>query len=286
MQFFALDKAKLPIHVRQAVKHQDYWCAECGTRVRVRSGHRRQSHFYHLESDRKCRLSQKGMIHLQIQNHLVELLSERECQLEVRFPAIGRIADAVWFSQKIVFEIQCSPISGDEVAARNRDYALEGFRVIWILHDHRYNRPWVTLAERALADHPHYFSNFNAWGEGMIYDQFSLISKGRRLGRRERAAVDLTQLKFCQEVVSVGCKPVFIEKRLQNWAVYFGNDLLDRCYLNRDRALLDELLAVEEACLPKAPKRSLFHYCGAILDTLFLRPYKILFRMLLESACR
>ena len=85
--------------------------------------------------------------HLAIQKVLSKSLPGS--RLEHRFPSIGRVADVVYFPKKIIFEVQCSPISLKEVQKRNRDYLSLGFTVIWILHDRHYNKKTLSLAERA-----------------------------------------------------------------------------------------------------------------------------------------
>jgi competence protein CoiA len=165
---------------------------ECGGPVRLKSGRHKKSHFFHLQPERACRQHQKGIIHIHLQTYILDLLPEKDCMLEYRMPAIGRIADAAWLSKKIVFEIQCSPISAEEVAARNRDYRSLGWTVVWILHEKRFNQYRVTAAEEMLKASPYYFSNFNEKGEGFIYDQFQIIQNGLRKHRQAVYPVDLS----------------------------------------------------------------------------------------------
>lgn len=162
----------------EAEKGMDYFCLECGDPVRLRSGLYRQSHFYHIQPRQNCRQSGKSITHLQVQLALLRLLPHSA--LEVPFPTVRRIADVVWEEKKLIFEVQCSPIDGEEVLARNRDYASLGFQVVWILHDQCFNKRHLTAAEYALGPHPHYFTNFTAEGEGIFYDQLSQEKRGAR----------------------------------------------------------------------------------------------------------
>src|SRR5262249_33589089 len=139
-------------------------------------------HFYHTDSKRTCRLKGKTEKHLQTQKWLQNSLPHGESSLEYPFPSIGRIADVAWHPKKIVFEVQCSPITPHEVEARNRDYASIGYQVIWILHDVRYKQRWESAAEVFLRDHPHYYTNIDENGEGCVYDVVRL--RNSELDRR------------------------------------------------------------------------------------------------------
>jgi competence protein CoiA len=256
MQLFALDSQGELIAAGKADKSQDYFCLECQAPVRRRSGPHRQPHFFHLGSHLHCHLSGKGMVHLQIQCHLATLFPKGECFLEQRFPTIGRIADVAWMTKGLVFEIQCSPISAEEVEARNRDYATIGLQVVWILHDRRFNQRKISSAEFTLTDRPHYYTNINTQGQGIIYDQFALKKRGKRLKKLAPLPVDLSQPKF--------------EKRL-----HFSGDLMDLCkgpYLDHIHNLQKE----------DRVKPSLFD----VLEKWVRRPYRAFLHTLLERSCK
>ncbi|MCE5316355.1 MAG: hypothetical protein LLG04_03200 [Parachlamydia sp.] len=217
MQLFALDQDNHPVAARHASKKRDYICLECQAAVRCRSGPHRQAHFFHLKPSATCKLSGKGIEHLQVQCRLRQLLPEGECFLEHRFPELGRIADVAWLPRRLIFEIQCSPISSEEIAARNRDYASLGFQVIWILHDKRYNQRRVSEAEQGLKDQMHYYTNIDAEDKGQIYDQYETCTGSFRLKRSLPVAVDLSQPKENRERLF---RP--------NWPLHFAGDLVDR----------------------------------------------------------
>jgi competence protein CoiA len=269
MQLFALNERNLVVAAKDAQKQTDYQCLECQTPVRVRGGRHRQIHFYHLQSDRTCFLNQKSMAHIQTQLHLQSLFLERELGLEVRFPTIQRIADAVWFSKKIIFEVQCSPMTTLEAKARMDDYLKEGYRVVWVLHDHRYNQSNLSALERSLVPHPHYYTNINAEGQGMIYDQFSKIQLGKRYDRMDPLPVYLSRPVYEKE--SGNSKfPAFITNRLLHWPFFFEGDVV-QCALNGFSFPLDEIQEVR--------KQTFF-------QKFFVRPYLLLFQLVLELACR
>src|SRR5438105_4635558 len=121
MQLLARKSDGSLVLARNAKKQHPYECLECKGDVRLRGGLHRQLHFYHFEPSPFCRQHQKGMVHIQVQLHLQSLLGE-DCLLEHQMSEINRIADVAWPTKKVVFEIQFSPISAQEVKERNRDY--------------------------------------------------------------------------------------------------------------------------------------------------------------------
>jgi len=193
MQLYACDHQNRLTTAELAEKGIDYRCPECRGVVRVRKGSHKHPHFFHLSHNRNCRQSGKSAVHLGIQNHLLKSLPKGEVILECRFPEKGRIADAAWMPRRLIFEVQCSPISAEEVQQRNLDYAQLGFQVVWIFHDFRFNSWRVTAAEHCLNSRPFYYTNMNAKGEGIIYDQTSEIRGGIRRRRSPRSRVDITQ---------------------------------------------------------------------------------------------
>lgn len=87
-----------------------------------------------------------------------------------------RVADLVVFSQKLIFEIQCSPITLEEVQERNRDYAFLGFRVIWFLHHRKFNQKTLSPSELYLRRrHLSYFASITQGGHVLFYDQLEFF---------------------------------------------------------------------------------------------------------------
>jgi len=241
--------------------------------VRLRGGMHRQNHFYHIQPERACRQNGKGMEHIQMQNFLYNLLPANDCELEKRFPEIGRIADVIWLSEKIVFEIQCSPIYAEEVRARNQDYGCLGFSVIWILHDKQFNHRRISAAEQHLWPSSHYFTNMDKQGRGIVYDQFDVVHRGLRLFTSSSFAVDLSS--------PVRLRPAFrkipkrLQKRMEQAKLFFRGDLHEHVH---DETLFTKALEKEEQLLP--PRLTLFQK----LHHWITKPYRIVFRLLLERA--
>lgn len=283
MQLYALDESNTPVAISQAEKQKNYICLECGSRVRSRSGEARQPHFYHLEPPKTCTQHQKGVIHLQTQFFIQALLPANECQLEYPFKSIGRIADAAWLPQKVVFEIQYSPITPKEVEERKRDYERAGWHLIWILHEQQFNRHRRPLFLDALfKNQPFYFTDMNEKGKGKIYDQFS-VWEGRR--RREKLPPLKVDLASLYPISSYPLKSTpsleLIERRCASWPYFFGGDLLDLSVREPDSPYLVHARLREESN-SKRQALPIWKKAWACMKT----GYTVLFEALMERINR
>jgi competence protein CoiA len=272
MQLFALNESGKMIAAPHAVVRQNYCCLECRGVVRLRAGIHRQRHFYHLQLTPSCRLSGKSMEHLQTQLHLQKLIG---CQLEVPFFEIGRIADAFWPAEKLVFEVQCSPIRASEVAARNQDYARLGLQVVWLLHTRTFGRERVAAAEMLLRTCPCYLTTVNASGEGEFFDRFDTVrSEGIRVTALENLTIDLRSPRRCAHRTPL----TRTRQRLQGCNLYFSGDLVDVALSEPggDYILRAQQLEQQQVRQHRLPwwRRFLCH------------PYRILFQHLLEGISR
>jgi len=254
MQLYAFDRERRLIGATQAFKEIDYFCMECNRIVRLRGGLHRQKHFFHLQPSNACRQNGKGMPHLHLQKKIQDAFPPGIIELEKRFPSIGRIGDAVHEELKIIFEIQCSPITFKEMDERNRDYAQLGYRVLWILHDHQFNQRRLTEAEFFLKS-AYYFSNMNKEGQGEIYDQFARVRGIVRKQRLSHLPLDISQV-----CVANGAGP-----SRENWQLRVKGDHLDHCQA-----------FPEYAVTFASKKKSLWE--------MVLRFYKIVFGTLLAKA--
>jgi competence protein CoiA len=228
----------------------------------------RRSHFFHLNPSPNCRQNGKSLIHLQTQWHLQKMIPGSF--LEKSFDAIQRIADVAWLEKSLIFEIQCSPISAEEVIARNRDYAREGFQVVWILHDRQFNKQRMSAAEWALLKHPHYFTNMNAEGKGWLYDQWSRVQYGKRFDKLPPLMIDPSHPRNPSDQNS----SLFPVRKI-HWKVSFSGDLFD--------CSEDYLEAIRQRELKLAGQRQTIL---AWLQSWIFRPYYLIFQLLLEKACR
>jgi len=173
MQLYALEGA-CTVPASSARKGKTYSCLECRQPVQLKKGMRRQPHFYHIRRKPLCRQHRKSLAHLLLQLHLKCLISG--ISLEKPFPSIGRIADAVWEDERIVFEIQCSPISRDEALGRISDYTSIGYQTVWILHEGKFGGRILTPAELELRKGTCYYAK-----KTFIYDQFEVIRGNKRV---------------------------------------------------------------------------------------------------------
>lgn len=293
MHIYALDEKDQIIAAHQADKQKNYYCLECQSHVRRRGGFLKQVHYYHIEPNRLCRQSGKTLAHLQVQSYIQKMFPS--CELEKRFPTIQRIADACVEEERLVFEVQCSPISAKEVEERNRAYQSLGYQVVWILHDQLYNKNRLTAAEYFLQESPHYFTDINEEGRGRIYDQWDVIHKGNRLlliGARE---VFLSSpIKRHKNSFPFKTNPLWMGRRIKSWAVCFSGDYLD-FFMNsseadRESFILEvgrkekELLG-DEALLPLENLRFRDKMRG-MLEMVTKVPYRLALNIILEKLTR
>lgn len=208
MQLYARQEKTYVLAV-DAQKHKNYSCPECQGALRVRGGPHRKAHFYHIAGAPHCRQAGKSMAHLQTQLFLKQKLEESF--LEYPFPSIGRIADVFWKKENTVFEIQCSSLSLSEAQKRCEDYTSLGLKVIWILHDKTFNKKNLSAAEAFLRLKGCFFTNFDDKGRGLIYDQFELVQKNRRLFWGHLLEIDPLRLHLIQPQSSTeppGSQPI------------------------------------------------------------------------------
>lgn len=288
MQLYAFNKERQFIFVKQAHRHTDYFCPECHGKVHLRGGFHRQYHFYHLEITPSCRQSGKSAEHLHAQLYISNQLPDNEALLERKFPTINRIADVAWEAEKLIFEIQCSPISADEILARNKDYQSIGYEVVWILHDKRFNQKLVSGAEHLLQALPHYFTNIDDAGVGSIYDQFSWIDKGIRSHRMPPLPIAIGFPKRSAFPQASTLK--IVQRRMKQSQLYFSQDLIDiyfNAYLHFYE-YIDAAREIEKTLTPQAQvlSNSLLAYMKRFFNHFIARPYALFFQMLLERACK
>lgn len=285
MQLYALDKDKRAVFANYAKKHTNYTCPECDSLIRLRGGVHRQNHFYHLDSERRCRQNGKSMEHLQVQFRILEALTENACSLEVRFPEINRIADCVWHKPKIIFEIQCSPISAAEVRLRNSDYRKIGYEVIWILHDKQFGMKRLSAAEMYLASHVHYFTNIDFQGKGSFYDQFTVMDGIHKKYVSERKEFLFSELVSHERSLKLPRNiPLLVQEKMKNSVYHFKGDLIEACLQGENEELIAKLFQLEKNKKGGSLRRIVCRCLKFILNYI-VRPYQIIFRIFLEKAC-
>lgn len=252
MQLVALD-ANSPLIASKALKHKSYRCPECLGQVRLRSGPRRQPHYYHVAASKGCRQQGKSAEHLQAQLKLYSLLPEGECSLERPFPSIGRIGDVVWEPAQLIFEIQCSPISQEEVEARTKDYGSVGMRVIWILHDKKFNLNKLSAAEHHLRSQTCYYTNISSVGSGLFYDQFEILKNPYRLFKGPRLPIALNRPLPIKRLCAKSPLQL-LAHRAALWQLSFEGDLINRLTHAPEKSI-SALMAIEKKFQLRTPQR-------------------------------
>ena len=225
MHLFAASADGSQIFSSEAESGKDYFCLECRGLVRVRRAKGRQAHFFHLQRSNSCRQSNKSIEHLLVQLLIREQIGEEKCELECAFPEVGRIADVCWKEKKIIFEVQCSPISAEEVISRNADYKLAGFDVIWILHKRSFAGYRLTPCERVLWKFTHFYSDVNHVAEGGIFDFISVRDGVRRGLSMSSAYLDVSSLSLVNKEGRRSI-PLWLQKQRFEWKYFFVNDCL------------------------------------------------------------
>jgi len=178
MQHYAFLLKGGRIDAEEAQQQVDYKCPECQGIVRVRQGMTRAPHFFHRNAGTSCHLRLKDGIHQAVQSWLISSLGENECTRECHFSAISRVADVAYHPQKVVFEVQVSPIDPLEAVRRTLDYWSVGWHVIWLLHAATYGRSTASPFEKELISIPHYFTDIGYRG-GKVWDELS-APRGRK----------------------------------------------------------------------------------------------------------
>ncbi len=209
MTLFAKDEEEI-ISAWDACSKKTYLCLSCNSLLRYRRSKLQFPHFYHLSKTPSCRLHGKSEKHLLIQMNIQKRL--QGATLEKPFPSIGRIADVVWEKEKIVFEIQCSPISEKEAQERVFEYQALGYKVVWILEDTKFNKRHASYAEIWMRQRHCYFVK----GTSLFYDQSETIQNKTRINRSKKRPIDLS--KISQKDTSL---PPKIEKRKRTFKEIF-----------------------------------------------------------------
>lgn len=134
-------------------------------------------------------LVMKTFLHREAQRLLLQRLPPGEASLEQPFPEVQRIADLFWRPRRIVFEVQCSPISLQEAKRRQEDYTRCGCHLVWILAPSLFFTPTPSPTERWMEQQLRYF--FTVTGEKIfIYDQLCQMTRRRRLVRSRPLRID------------------------------------------------------------------------------------------------
>ncbi|MCC6127741.1 MAG: hypothetical protein IT584_00865 [Chlamydiae bacterium] len=222
------------ISANDAPDQGNFYCLECRGPLRIRE-RRQRRHFYHIKTSPNCRLYSKSEEHLVLQSYIQALFPLSEILLERPFLSIRRIADACWEKGKTVFEVQCSPISEQEVQNRVRDYESLGYSLVWLLSDQRFNQPTLQAAEKFLREGICYFDRYQKTKKPFFYDQFEILKNNKRLKKSAPLPIDLTRPQKNPKL------PENIPQQISNRAqkrLFFEGDLVYNALASRSNTSL------------------------------------------------
>jgi len=148
----------------------------CGAPGHLRISKTGTQHFYHAV-DSGCNYEQESREHLEIKYQIYRTCKSENWETYVEFPAPDRtwISDvyAIRDGRKIVFEIQISTISPDELEERDRKYRNEGIESYWLLDN-------FLERSRDFASwyHSHLYEEDDRLGETIPYIDYSIFDTG------------------------------------------------------------------------------------------------------------
>jgi hypothetical protein len=148
----------------------------CGAPGHVRVSKKGTQHFYHA-TDAGCRYAEESREHLEIKYRIYRTCKSENWDTSVEFPAPDRswISDvyATRDGRKIVFEVQISAITPDDLEDRDRKYRAEGIESYWLL-DHFLER----TGDFESGYRAHLFSGVDSSGETIPYFDPSVFVTG------------------------------------------------------------------------------------------------------------
>lgn len=218
------------IFARDAAPNGSYSCLECSLPVKPRRSKCRVPHFYHLKKSPQCHLYSKSEDHLILQLQIQKILADETALIEHRLPSIHRIGDLIWEKERIVFEIQCSPISISEAQSRMTDYGKIGYRIVWLLDDRIFNRRFVRPVEQFLRSQSCYFFTFNRSVLSYFYDQMEIVIKNKRLRKGAPLWIDLAKPYAKPFLEWPHNLPNQIQERIVRIDRYFRGDIIYRMF--------------------------------------------------------
>jgi competence CoiA-like predicted nuclease len=148
----------------------------CGAPGHLRVSKKGTRHFYHAV-DAGCHYAEESREHLEIKEQIYRIGKSEGWETFVEFPA----PDRTWISdvyatrdgRKIVFEVQISIISPDELEDRDKKYRARGIESYWLLDNFleksKEFESWY---------HSHLFEEDDRPGETIPYIDYSLFETG------------------------------------------------------------------------------------------------------------
>lgn len=251
MQIWGLDHNGKMVLAEQAYKGKNYRCPECQSLIRKRSPRGKRPHFFHLYKTHRCILKQKSYSHVAIQLAIYSCLPKGQAHMEYRMKNIGRIADVIWLEKGLVFEVQCSKISLQEIQRRRFDYASIGFTIVWILQDKVFNRRYFSSSEMTLREELAYYTNIGSRPYGYFYDQFEVCYGKKRLYKTKPHIINLSSWQ--KNTLSKEVLPQCLRAKGSTIPGFFSGDLIDLTAKRPNKGRFLDLL--QRSILQKARRK-------------------------------
>ncbi|HEM3725580.1 TPA: competence protein CoiA [Streptococcus suis] len=118
----------------QDLRDEDFYCPQCSSPVRYRSGKILRPHFAHV-SRKDCPFftENESVQHLSLKSELYSWLVEKEpVELEKYLPEINQLADLL-VNKRLALEVQCSRLPISRLQERTQAYHEAGYQVLWLL---------------------------------------------------------------------------------------------------------------------------------------------------------
>jgi competence protein CoiA len=121
-------------HAANATKDCNYYCPLCCQKLMLKQGKYKRAHFAHGKIS--CAHKEESYVHYQAKYSLGRAIKDlgMDVQIEPYLKACHQIPD-ILINNKIILEIQCSPITVAQLQTRTGDYNKLGYLVIWIIED-------------------------------------------------------------------------------------------------------------------------------------------------------
>ncbi len=282
MALYAYDEDRL-VYAGDAEERKTYQCSECRQSVRARRGPHRVPHYYHRRRSPSCRLYSKSEDHLLAQLAIRSLLPPGEAIIEKPILSILRVADVLWETHQIAFEIQCSLLTPYEVQKRETDYQNAGYQIVWILDDRLYNKRHLRPAEALVRKSTCYYASIRKQSTPIFYDQFEIFFKHFRIKKGRRLKIDL-QYPAPTPRRDWNAED-FPKQLIQKTApLYFRGDLIHQALLAESIPALSftmqNLCALEKFFTEHATEE--IHPFKRLIRTWILEPFGLLMLNLLE----
>lgn len=178
---YALDKNLNEIDLKNSLYGEEYTCPNCKQKIKARKAKSGKKHFYHIPTNK----TNESQLHLNAKKELLSWLKKENSsgnwgeeryikKIKARPDISGRINGI-----PVVFEIQHSPLTAEELNRRTLKYSKLGIYTIWVIPEEVFKRN-PKAYEKYL--HMLYKGNLFLWAkeEGLKVAHFFYKTKTKR----------------------------------------------------------------------------------------------------------